>query len=61
MVGVIFVVGLVVVYIIGGQRNLSLKFGQNLVNDKWYIVVVVLVFGVVVLVINDVVVVDPES
>ena len=46
MVGVIFVVGLVVVglvvvglvvvvvYIIVGHRNLSLKFGQNWVNDK---------------------------
>ena len=38
-----FVVVAVVVVIIVGHKNLILKFGQNLVNDKGYIVVVVFI------------------
>ena len=47
------VVGCVVVVVIVGHRNLNLKFGQNWVNNKWFVVVVVVVI--------DVVVVDPET
>ena len=35
---VVFVVGVAVVNIVG-HRNLTLKFGQHFVKDKWYIVV----------------------
>ena len=31
----------VVVVIIAGHKHLTLEFGQNWVNNKWYIVVVV--------------------
>ena len=36
-------VGLVVVFVIFGHKNLTLKFGQNWVNVKSYIVVAVVV------------------
>ena len=37
------VVVLIVVVIIVGHKNLTLKFVQNWVNNKWYIVVVVFI------------------
>ena len=51
----VFVVGLVVVVvvvIIVGKRNLSLKFGPNLVNNKRYnVIVVVNCFSLVIVII----------
>ena len=41
VVVVVFVVVVGGVVIIVGHRNLTLKFGQNWVSNKWYIVVVV--------------------
>ena len=39
---VVVVVGVVVfVVIVVGHQNLTLKFGQNQVNNKWYIVGVI--------------------
>ena len=38
---VVVVVVVVFVVIIVGHKNLTLKFGQNLVNNKWYIVLVI--------------------
>ena len=43
VVVVVFVVGGLVVVAIVGHRNLTLKFGQNVVNNKSYIVGVVVV------------------
>ena len=48
----------VVVVVIVGHKNLTIQFGQNWVNNKWYIVVVVVVAIVLVL---FVVVIDPET
>ena len=49
----IFVVGLVVVVAVVvinvGHKNLALKFGQNWVNDKLYIVVVLFIVLVLLL------------
>ena len=50
VVVVVLVVIFVVVFLIVSHRNLSLKFDQNWVNDKWYIDVVFVVFAVVVVV-----------
>ena len=49
VVGVIVVVVFVVVVTIVGHKNLTLKFGQNWVNNKWYIVVVVFIVLVLLL------------
>ena len=50
VVGFVFVtVDNVVVVIIVGPRNLTLKFGQNWVNNKLYIVVVVFIVLVLLL------------
>ena len=57
VVVVLVVVGVVVVFlvfIIVGHTNLTLKFGQNWVNNKCYIVVFFYCFSFVV-------VVDPET
>ena len=43
VVVVVVIVVVFVVVIIVGHKNLTLKFGQNLVNDKLYIVVVVFI------------------
>ena len=45
------VVVFVLVVIIVGHKNLTLKFGQNCSNNKWYIIVVVFIVADV----------DPES
>ena len=45
---VVVVVFIVVVTIVG-HKNLTLKFGQNWVNNKWYIVVVVFIVLVLLL------------
>ena len=51
VVVLVFVVGLVVVIIVG-KRNLSLKFGPNLVNNKRYnVIVVVNCFSLVIVII----------
>ena len=57
VVGIVVVGLLVIVVIIVGRRNLTLQFGQNWVNYKWYI----LYFVVVVVVATDVAVVGPET
>ena len=44
VVVVVVVVVVFVIVIIVGHKNLTLKFGQNLVNDKLYIVVVFSLF-----------------
>ena len=46
---VVVVVVVVVVVIIVGHKNLTLKFGQNWVNNKGYIVVVVFIVLVLLL------------
>ena len=56
VLGIVVVGLLVIVVIIVGCRNLTLQFGQNWVNYKWYIL-----FFIVVAVATDVVVVDPET
>ena len=65
---VVFVIGLVVVDTVG-HRKLTLKFGQNWVNNKQCIVVVVIVLVLLLLLLmllffhcfSFVVVLDPET
>ena len=53
---IVVVIVVVVVVIIVGHKNLTLKFGQNWVNNNWYIVVVFSSFCF-----SFVVIVDPET
>ena len=57
VVGIVVVGLLVIAVIIVGPKNLTLQFGKNWVNYKWYI----LYFVVVVVVATDVAVVGPET
>ena len=55
LVVIVVVVVVFVVVIIVGHKNLTLKFGHNLLINKWYFVVVVFI------VLVFYVVVDPET